>query len=111
MHQWSFRNAIDCDGKEFNEGVGDIGDVRPGSISLEGTAAARFLFSDTLTQLRLNPLMLTKTSPVPTGFLMRKALLSRFRQAVQAAWQAGSMLHELNKRGGTSADFNNLIQT
>lgn len=85
--------------------------MRPGSISSEGTAAARFLFSETLTQLRLNPLMLTKTSPVPAGFLMRKALLSRFRQAGQAASQAGSMLHELNKHGGVSADINNLIQT
>lgn len=42
MHQRSFRNAIDCDGKESNEGVGDIREVRPGSISSEGAAAARF---------------------------------------------------------------------
>lgn len=69
------------------------------------------LFSDTLAQLRLNPLVLTKTSPVPTGFLVRKPLLSSFRQATQAAWQAGSTLHELNKHGGASADINNLIQT
>lgn len=56
------------------------------------------------------PLVLTKTFPVPAGFLMRKALLSGFRQAALAARQAGSMLYELNNCGDASADINNLIQ-
>lgn len=58
------------DGNRPSEGAGDTGDVRLGGVSSEGTAAGRFLFSDTLTQLRLNPFMLTKDSPVPTGFLV-----------------------------------------
>lgn len=66
-----------------------IGDVRPRSPSSGRPEAARLLFSDSLPWLRLNPLMLTKTFPVP----VRKAFLLRFRQAAPAARQAGSVLH------------------
>lgn len=103
-------NLMQYGGSRPNEAAGDAGDVRLGVVSSEGTAAAEVYF-ETHTELRLDPFMLLRTLQFPQGSSWGKILLSRFRQASQEVWQAGCMLHELNKHGGASAGTNNIIQT